>query len=126
MRKMLYHYTLFIGTTWYHLRTCIAIPGEMSFIANSTVLCDSLVTQLYSTKFLIGWWALFSGGMITQQEQIEIMNVKEDSVKALCVFTSLPPVTSYLRTNNVNTNTKCSQNTNTDSVKDLCDILSEN
>ena len=43
-----------------------------------------------------------------------------------CVFTSLPPVTSYLRTNNVNTNTKCSQNTNTDSVKDLCDILSEN
>ena len=55
---------------------------------------------------MIVWWALFSGWMITQQEQIEIMNVKEDSVKDLCVFTTLPSVTSYLRTNNVNTDTK--------------------
>ena len=55
---------------------------------------------------MIVWWALFSGWMIAQQEQIEIMNVKEDSVKDLCVFTTLPPVTSYLRTNNVNINTK--------------------
>ena len=68
---------------------------------------------------MIVWWALFSGWMIAQQEQIEIMNVKEDSVKDICVFTTLPPMTSYLRTNNMNINTKCSQNTNTDSVKEL-------